>query len=658
MRKKSPPLFLLVLIIVGVSVHGYAQLWSGILDPTRAIDWSTAGIPGGIPSGSWTQSGSTIAAAACGDGSSDCTSTIQTALNSCGANHYVLLGAGTFLLRGGLTVPSKCALRGAGADQTILNAKSTNTTDVTLGGNGPNFSKSASITGGTAQGSKSITVNSASGISVGSYLVITQLNDGVIVNQNGSEGQCTWCDGGQTSDGSRAQGQISQVTSVSGTTIGINPGLFVAYTRTPTAVYFNAAAQYAGLENLQIYANGTHTSNQSNIEIDNCAFCWVAGIESNYTDGDHVDIDWSYHFMIVNSYFSGTWGNAPGQYDHGISIRSKSTGGVIQNNILERTGILEPQRGAAGNVLAYNYMTGMYSNGSPNFMSGNIETHGAHVQYTLLEGNVVSKIDLENIWGSNADNTLFRNWVTGADIACNPYNATTPPRPTVVCTPMGAQGAAGVNGWWQIQSVMAVNSSFLSTYQNFVGDVIGSAAMAALNEYNNPKYRMPSSTAVQVSGARSYDANSYGFTFGYGEASDAGGVTIANGVGCDGAYSYPCESTSPYSTAFYYNEYNNVNGTTACTGTCTTALPASFYLSAVPSWWGSLPWPAIGPDVTGGTGPGGHSSLTASNPAQNCFLNIMGGAAGGPGSPLTFNASNCYSSSLLQAPTGLKAVVH
>ncbi|MGD0414457.1 MAG: hypothetical protein ABSA80_03790 [Terriglobales bacterium] len=658
MRKKNPPLFLLILIIVGVSVHGNAQLWSGILDPTRAIDWSTAGISGGIPSGSWTQSGSTIAASACGDGSSDCTSTIQAALNSCGTNHYVLLGAGAFLLNGGLTVPSSCALRGAGANQTILNAKSTNTTDVTLGGNGPNFSNSASITGGTAQGSTSITVNSASGIGVGSYLVITQLNDGVIVNQNGSEGQCTWCDGGQTSDGSRSQGQISQVTSVSGTTVGINPGLFVAYTRTPTAVYFNAAAQYAGLENLQIYTNGTHTSNQSNIEISNCAYCWVAGIESNYTDGDHVDIDWSYHFMIVNNYFSGTWGSGPGQYDHGVSIRSKSTGGVIQNNILERTGVLEVQRGAAGNVLAYNYMTGVYSNSSPNFLSGNMETHGAHVQYSLFEGNVVSKIDLENIWGSNADNTMFRNWVTGADIACNPYNAPTPPRQTVVCTPMGAQGAAGVNGWWEVQSVIAVNSSFLSTYQNFVGDVIGSAAMAALNEYNNPKYRMPSSTAVQVSGARSYDANSYGFTFGYGEASDAGGVTIANGVGCGGAYAYPCESTSPYSTAFYYSEYNNVNGATACTGTCTTALPASFYLSAVPSWWGSLPWPAIGPDVTGGTGPGGHSSLTASNPAQNCFLNIMGGAAGGPGSPLTFNASNCYSSSLLQAPTGLKAVVH
>ena len=28
------------------------------------------------------------------------------------------------------------------------------------------------------------------------------------------------------------------------------------------------------------------------------------------------------------------------------------------------------------------------------------------------------------------------------------------------------------------------------------------------------------------------------------------------------------------------------------------SLPASLYLSAKPSWWGTLPWPAIGPDLT------------------------------------------------------------
>ena len=35
-------------------------------------------------------------------------------------------------------------------------------------------------------------------------------------------------------------------------------------------------------------------------------------------------------------------------------------------------------------------------------------------------------------------------------------------------------------------------------------------------------------------------------------------------------------------------------------------LPNSFYLSKKPSWWGNMPWPAIGPDVTGGDDPTGH----------------------------------------------------
>ena len=35
-----------------------------------------------------------------------------------------------------------------------------------------------------------------------------------------------------------------------------------------------------------------------------------------------------------------------------------------------------------------------------------------------------------------------------------------------------------------------------------------------------------------------------------------------------------------------------------------------------------------GPDITGGTGPGGHLPH-GHNPAQNCYLNVMGGVLGG-----------------------------
>jgi len=99
----------------------YAQAWSGVLNSSRAIDWSNAGVIGGIPSVSWTQCGSTIAAYT---GSA---STINNAIAACGQNHYVQLGAGTFNLSDGISFwttgnipPTNVALRGMGADQTHL----------------------------------------------------------------------------------------------------------------------------------------------------------------------------------------------------------------------------------------------------------------------------------------------------------------------------------------------------------------------------------------------------------------------------------------------------------------------------------------------------------------------------------------------------------
>ena len=72
------------------------------------------------------------------------------------------------------------------------------------------------------------------------------------------------------------------------------------------------------------------------------------------------------------------------------------------------------------------------------------------------------------------------------------------------------------------------------------------------------------------------------------------------------------------------------------------ALPASFYYSSKPSFWGSMPWPAIGPDVSGGTGPGGFAYRI---PAAACYYATLGGPTDGGGNPLPFDANSCYTSS-------------
>jgi hypothetical protein len=86
-------------------------------------------------------------------------------------------------------------------------------------------------------------------------------------------------------------------------------------------------------------------------------------------------------------------------------------------------------------------------------------------------------------------------------------------------------------------------------------------------------------------------------------------------------------------------------------------LPPSFYLTSKPAWWGTTsPFPAIGPDVTGGTGPGGFSYAI---PAQLCYTNTMGGPADGSGSALAFNAGKCYGSAAAPLPpTHLVATPH
>ena len=622
---------ILLLIVPGVA---HAQAWSSILSPSRAIDWSNAGIPGGIPNR--TSICATINASTYGNGSSDSTSGIQSALNNCPSGQVVSLSTGTFLVNGQLNIPSNVTLRGQGANLTILNAKGTSGNVVNLGTGGPNLGSlpSVSIAGGTAAGSTSITLISTSGLSVGEHLLINELNDPAFVSIAGSEGSCTWCDSFWS--GTRAAGQIVEITSISGTTVGIKPGLFMAYPLTPLAVPIGNETKYAGVENLQVFANSTGYA--ANFAMNACAYCWIEGVEGNYADGNHVEVKWSYRGEIVNSYFSNAYLHGPGQTDSDVNLASTSTGMLVQNNILERLHVsVMLEWGAAGNVIAYNYMFGNFDSNSPNFLINNLDTHGAHPMYNLWEGNIGSKFEPDSIWGSSSNNTFFRNWSHGTTKICNPL------------TGRGAVSCAGSNGWWGVQAVEAISIDFLATTYNLVGDVIGSSEMASLNKGNvsgNPMGQVNMAVAVCGpspcgSGSRSYDSDAYAYTIGYGNASDTGGGTF--------------DSLTPYTTLFLHGEYSNVTGATTWANGVTQTLPPSFYLSSKPAWFGSVPWPPIGSDVAGGPGPGGH---TYAIPAEVCYEKVMGGTDG-TGSPLSFNANGCYTAVIQPAaPTNLSVIVN
>src|SRR2546427_10004045 len=85
--------WLIGLLIVVTPIVAHAQPWSGILDPSRAIDWTKAGIPGGIPN-------RTTICAALNPGAT--ISQINSAIASCPSDQVVFLNAGTYTLLGGI----------------------------------------------------------------------------------------------------------------------------------------------------------------------------------------------------------------------------------------------------------------------------------------------------------------------------------------------------------------------------------------------------------------------------------------------------------------------------------------------------------------------------------------------------------------------------
>jgi hypothetical protein len=635
------------------STSARAQNWSGILDPTRAIDWSQAGIPGGIPNR--TTICATINASTYGNGTSDASTAVQAALNSCapGATQesqarVLQLSAGTFRINNQLTIPSYVTLRGAGAQRTILDAHNSGDATILVGsgsGTAPSTSGSVSITGGATDGSTSITVSSASGLSVGRYLLITELNDPNYVTVTTSNGTCTWCDfsmwGAQ-----RVRGQIVEVTSVNGDTVGISPALYSAYPNTPLATPFAAAVKWAGVEDLQVYANQTLTAGLTASEgMGQAAYCWIKGVENNWADGNHVDILFSYRVEVRDSYFTEGFNHQSGNTDDDIYLVGKTSGALIENNILERThSAWLVNWGSAGNVLAYNYVTGGFDSRSGQSTTMQIEmdgNHGAHPQFNLFEGNVGGIIQPDSFWGSSSYLTVFRNWTRGTTLIA-PYADGT-------YTTSG--GVHKVINWaagsMANQNVKGIDIPYTASNTNLVGNVSGSVDLGSMAKYNSGS--SPCTACIRAPASRNWGGTFYAFSFGFNTPADSSGSVSPMPIG------------SAWSTSFLHGNYDTASNAINwdINGTGSHTLPASFYRSAKPAWWGSsIPWPAIGPDVTSGTGPGGHTSLTASNPAQACYNSTTRDAYG----VLQFDAQNCYggssSGSGAPPPAGLTATVH
>lgn len=517
-------IILILLLLPSIAIADFS------LPSTRVVTWQgNVGVKDGIPTDR-TQCGSTITST--GD-TTDRTTTIQNALNACGAGQYVLLGAGSFTISR-LGMRSNVTLRGSGMGVTTLVPSSQEY--IYFGSFGATYGTAVGVTDGLTKGSTTITTESNHGWSAGDHIVIDQLNNAggdPIITNAGDGGN--WLYGGRVSGGGRAMQQVVKlVAPTSGTTATLEIPIYLGFDagQTPQAAKVPIAVENAGVEALTI--NGA--SHHYNITVFVASNCWLKDVELNGMNpsGIGIYLSGSYRITITRCKIHQATGvNASDNF----LITTIGTGSayLIENNVLyNATNPITLQSGASGCVIAYNYITDVHQEVYPTANRYGIGLHGCHQVFNLIEGNIIDGAFFasDNYWGSNSHNTLLRNRI--------------------------------VMDYTKVDQQVNLGVGVHQTYYNIIGNYLGGTDTAY--ELAGIPYD-PSSEYVYSTGSGSYSTERstmlrHGNWDGYNDAQ----------VWCDTSGEPGCQGGS--------NDHT---------------LPSSLYLASKPSWFADIAWPPVNP---------------------------------------------------------------
>jgi hypothetical protein len=599
-----------VLSLLCLITPALAHAQGGLIDPLRSTDWSHPGVAGGIIN-------RTTICQTLNPGAS--AANINSAISACN-NGVVFLNAGTYNLSSSITFNGKSnvTLRGAGADKTLLVFSASSgciglqaTVCIASAGvsedNPPN---STTWTGGYARGTSVITVGSSANMKVGTILILDQLNDssdtgGIFVC---SSTNCTEEGGNSPGRTNRGQMQFVKVTAINGNQVSIAPPIRMPNWRASQSpgVWFNGNAPIVtgdGVEDLTL--DVTNALNEDGVTMVYVSDCWVKGIRTINPDSSHVWIYKSMRITVRDNYFYG------GQGDHSVSygVESYASGdNLVENNIFQHvTGPIKHNGPETGSVIAYNFSIddNYTAEGSaPGWEIPTLAYHEVGISYILHESNDGLGVLHDVIHGTTHFNTEFRNHLYG-DVWNNP--------------PKNANTAI-------------INVASYGRFFNVIGNVLGRTGYYTTYETNlneSPKsiYALGWSRVSAVPD----DPNTKATLFRWGNYDTVTGTVRFE------------TSEVPSGLAQFANPIP-----------ATQMLPPSLYLSGRPGWWSAtIPWPAIGPDVTAGnvSGYGGHANKI---PARVCYETTPK-----TNGILNFNRTTCYASSTAtppSAPTGFRII--
>ena len=513
---------------------------AGIIPDNRRIDWSYAGIPGGIPER--TVVCATINSAVYGNGVTDATNAIQNTVNSCPNGQVVYLPPGVYIVTSTIHLYSEDTLRGAGPGKTILKHAGGYLRSM-VDMRGSIYWQLASLHKvhtvlQANKDSRVITLSNTSGIAPGDLLLINQLNDGSLVDPVGVEGKCTYCG---YENGDRVLGQLVEVAAVAGNQVTLTLPLHWTYSPTlnPWAYQVDASSliRHAGLEDLTLTQDNPDV--EFIIEMDGAQYSWVKNVEIKNIQRRAMWVIDSLQNEIRDCYVHIGIDGYGRDRGYGIFVDLHSSNNLLENNILSTIdgGGIMTGGGASGNVIAYNYFHNTMFDDPWWLIASPSINHNPHPKMNLWEGDIGVKAEGDIIHGSSSHNTIFRSEMKG----------------------------------WQSDTITTRNNAIefaaKNTYMNVVGSVLGTPGKS--NRY-------------EVLPGQLYDDWSERVIWVLGVGSGVNDPNVAATLLRHGNYDYVTNSVKwdP--------------------GISSHDLPDSLYLTRMPAWWcQETPWPPIGPDVPG-----------------------------------------------------------
>jgi PKD repeat protein len=520
---------------------------SEIVPLDRLYDWTTAGVPGGIPSRTTIYRTMTT---------SNTLAQINSAIASCPSGQVVYLSAGTYSI-GRITFESKSGvtLRGAGAGQTIIRPT---VSDDAITNAMAEFSESAGIavSSGYTKGSTVITLASTptARFIAGNLIVIAE---NASANKWGAGVGTYYRTGFPTGSNiynltsTRIFHYTSRIVSVSGNTITLASPIPLDFTASLTVKAYattSAPTSMCGVENLTI---DCQDSRECPIHFLGADRCWVKNVEIKNAEGSDIGqirLDWSFQCEIRRCYIhdAADW---PDQTDgYASSFNYGCSNCLIVDCVTYRVADLCETNGASGCAYLYNY--GVEHNRASDYARGITLDHGPHGYMNLAEGNILCNVVQDGYHGSTSHGIMFRNHLNGENMA-------------------------------QLKILNLCRGSY---FYSVVGNILGDSS------WNPRYYEQPLNP--------DYDSAIYVLGFPTADSTSLGGYSSVPWNSWSKSTSVPDADVK--STLLRHGNYDYFNKTVMWdSGISSHTLPDSLVYASKPSFFGALQWPPIGPDVSG-----------------------------------------------------------